>query len=200
MVSADVAKALAIMAQLSGKEFSPDAARMLAGDLAEYPERDVLAALGRCRKELRFFPTLAEIIARIDDGRPGPEEAWAMIPKDEDGSVVWSDEMAEAFDPIRFLIEEDPIAARMAFKESYLKLVTDARARRKPVRWAPSLGHDRHGHVAALMTAVDKGRMSLTDACSHSPELEFQRGPTLQELGFSNLTKRLTGPGPTHDF
>lgn len=38
---------------------------MMALDLAEYPPQQVLAALGKCRRELSRFPTIAEVISRI---------------------------------------------------------------------------------------------------------------------------------------
>ena len=60
-----VAKALAVMAELTNKELSEAAADMLMLDLSEYPEEEVLNALNKCRKELHYFPTVSEIVARI---------------------------------------------------------------------------------------------------------------------------------------
>lgn len=165
-----VIQALTVTAELMGKEFSsPAAARMLAEDLADFPVPAVVLALTRCRRELRTFPTLADIIARIDDGRPGPEEAWAMIPQDEAGSVVWTDEMAEAFGVARSLLD-DPVAARMAFRETYLRLLTEARTLRRPVRWTPSLGQDPSQREYAVLEAERHGRISAKHAASLLPE------------------------------
>lgn len=174
MASADpsVVKVLMIMAQLTGKTFaSAEPAELLAADLADYPAPAVLVALARCRKELRSFPTLADILARIEDGRPGAEEAWAMIPRDEDGSVVWTSEMAEAFGTARRLLP-DEVAARMAFRETYLKLLADARAERRPARWEVSLGMDKNGRVAALQEAVRKKRIGQDQAQALLPDFD----------------------------
>ncbi len=57
-----------------------------------------------------FMPTASHIRAAIsgfaeNDGRPGPEEAWALVPKDEETSVVMTEEMAAAAGAARPLIE-----------------------------------------------------------------------------------------------
>lgn len=163
-------KAIAVTAEIMNKDFSEDAARLLAEELAEYPEPAVLVALSKCRRELKYFPTLSEIIERINDGRPGPQEAWAMIPKDESASVVWTDEMAEAFGVARSLLP-DEIAARMAFLESYKTLVSNARNEKRDVWWTPSFGTDKSGREAAVIVAVQKGRL-------HADRGEFLLGDT----------------------
>lgn len=187
MASAQVVKALATMGEIYGKSLSPAAAQMIAADLDGYPEHLVLAALGACRKELKFFPSLAEIISRIDDGRPGAEEAWAMIPKDEEGSVVWSDEMAEAFGIARpLLLTGDAIGARMAFKEKYQALVAQARDKRAPVRFTPSLGFDRLDQQRAVQEALDKKRITEAHAQALLPEYTASSSRLVLESGQSD--------------
>ena len=115
-----------------GQEMSDAAIALIARDLAEYPLPGVFASLARCRKELRRI-TLADILERIPGGHPGPEEAWGVIARalsDERVTVVWTDEMRQAFGAALNL-SDDPIAARMAFKEVYVRLVNEARAERK---------------------------------------------------------------------
>ena len=88
-----------------------------------------------------------------------------MIPQDEAGSTVWTDEMAAACGVARHLLAEgDRIGARMAFKEAYSRLVAQARDDGKPVRWSPSLGHDPGGREAVLQEAVRLGRLSIAHA------------------------------------
>ena len=77
----ELAEALAVTAELTGTELSVAAAKVMATDLAAYPRQQVLGALARCRRELKTRLTMAAVIERLDDGRPGAEEAWAMIPK-----------------------------------------------------------------------------------------------------------------------
>lgn len=169
----EVGKALAVMAVLYGRsDLNEDAVRMLLSDLSGYPSVAVLEALGKCRKDLRSFPTVADIISRIDDGRPGPEEAWAMVPKGETDSGVWTEEMAQAWGVVRGLYLEDPIAARQAFKESYTRIVKDARNRGVPSTWTPSLGLDKTQHEGALSSAATRGLIGMDHAMALLP------GPT----------------------
>lgn len=138
--------------------------------LAEFPIAAVRAALSGHVKDPvagKFSPKPSDLIARIQaqDGRPGAEEAWSMMPRDEDTSVVWTEEMAQAFGVAGPLLADgDAIAARMAFLERYRTLVQEARDARKPVRWEPSLGHDPAGREGALLRAVELGRISAQHA------------------------------------
>ncbi len=170
-------------AEIYGRELSEGAVRIYAADLDEFPEALILTALTRCRRELKTFPAISDILIRIDDGRPGVEEAWAMLPKDEDTSVVWTDEMRDAFGSVRLLLDEDPIAARMAFREIYSKTLADARASRRPIVWMPSLGLDARARESVLREAVEKGRLTQQHVD------QFLPAPTPTGL------PQLTGPG-----
>lgn len=175
--SENLLKAIAVTAELTDTDLSETAARVMADDLAQYDEGLIVKALTKCRKELRTRLTLAEIINRIDDGRPGPEEAWAMIPKNEFGSVVWTSEMAEAFGVCYKQIEAgDLIQARLSFVESYKDKVARARDEGLKVKWLPSLGYDQNGRESVLMEAVDKGR--LTASCA-AKLLPYNQGSTV---------------------
>ena len=168
MSSVEVLQAIMATAQIYGRQFSPETAKVFAGDLSSFDDAMILRALSKCRIELRTFPTVADIISRIDDGRPGPEEAWAMMPKSEDDSIVWTDEMQAAYSVYSGL-KEDQIAARMAFKETYTKLVAQAREQNTPVKWTPSLGFSKPGRIQALREAVEKGRMTQDAAVKLIP-------------------------------
>lgn len=166
----DLLKAIAVTAEIYGRHVSENAARVFMMELEGYPEHAVLAALSRCRKELRQFPSIADIIIRIDDGRPGADEAWAMLPKSEDESVVWTEEMAEAYGLVHDLIHKDQTAARMAFREAYSKLLADVRANQVPVKWTASLGQDPGRRERVLKDAVQRGRLSQEQAQDLIPD------------------------------
>lgn len=173
MAAIDLIQALAATAELCGTNLSEAAAKMLLNDLGDYDERAVLVALSKCRRELKGRLTLAEIVSRIDDGRPGAEEAWAVLPFDEATTVVWTEEMSKAFWIAYPLIEEgEKIPARMAFKEAYLRLVAEAREKRVPTRWSVSLGHDISGRKPILEAAVDVGRINRTQARKLIPDFD----------------------------
>lgn len=183
-------EAIAVTAELTQTDLSKAAAKVMAEDLARYPLEQVLGALTRCRRELRGKLTIADVIQRLDDGRPGVEEAWAMVPQDEARSVVWTQEMASAFG-VALPLLDDPVAARMAFKEAYLKAVATARDQGLPPQWTPSLGHDPYGRESALMEAVEKGRMKLESAQRLLPHL--QASPEFEKLMAPEpVVKRIT--------
>lgn len=169
--------------EIYSRQVSPVAARMFLEDLSGFSSAQIKAALSKCRLELKSFPTVADIVARIDDGRPGVEQAWAMLPKDDRDSVVWTDEMAAAFNVVRGMIDSDPIAARMAFKETYSRLLADARASRRPPNWNASLGHDYHGREAALREAVQRRRITIEHAQTIDSMFELDP-PKRGALGF----------------
>lgn len=172
MPSIELLQAVAVTAELCGRTFSEGAARMFVADLSAFSEEAVLKALGRCRREVKGMLTIQDVVSRIDDGRPGPEEAWAQMPFDESQSVVWTDEMAQAFGVALPLLEEgEKVAARMAFKEAYLRLIGEARDAGKPVNWTPSLGYDVRGRDAVVADAVAKGRLSYSYAQTVCPAL-----------------------------
>ena len=130
-------------------------------DLSGYPESSVMHALSRCRKELRKL-TLADILDRLPGGHPGPEEAWSTISRamsNEALSLVWSDEMREAYG-VANNIGDDPVAARMAFKETYQRLVSQARADGRQPKWSVSQGTDKADRERAILEGVKQGRLS----------------------------------------
>lgn len=176
-------EALAVTAELTGTRLSDAAAEVMAADLARFPLPQVLEALTRCRRELKYRLTIAEVVSRLDDGRPGVEEAWAMIPKSEGDSVVWTAEMAAAFGIAVHLIGSDDIAARMAFKEAYAKAISEARNVGTPVKWMLSLGQDASGREGALMLAVEKGRITADQAHRLVPELNYSEPFQALQLG-----------------
>lgn len=181
MPSAALLEAVAVTAELCGRTFSEPAARIFVADLDGFPEPAVIKALAKCRREVRGILTVQDVVSRIDDGRPGAEEAWALMPFDESQSVVWSDEMARAFGVAGPLLAHgDKVAARMAFKEAYSRMVAEARDAGRKVTWTPSLGHDERGRAAALQAAAEAGRISHDHASSLAPALPAPSAQILQ--------------------
>lgn len=169
--------------EVYGRPITAMGAEVMLEQLKHFPEQQLIVAMGKCLRELKFFPTVADIVARIEDGRPGIEEAWAMMPKSEADTVVWTKEMSEAYGTVRHLIDEDPIAARMAFKEIYSKLLAEARANGIPVYWNASVGLSVHSRQAVLQDAIDKKRLTLQEAKAIA-YIEKDAKQALKELGF----------------
>lgn len=180
MHSSNVLKAVCVTAELCGRTFTEAAAQVFCHDLAAYPEEAVLAALTRCRREVKGLLTTQDVISRMDDGRPGVEEAWAMIPAGEDDTIVWTAEMAEAHAACAPLLAEgDRIAARMTFKEVYSKAVTRAVANGVPVSWSTSLGWDMEKRQRVLKAAVEAGKLPALEAREECPALPLTKADKL---------------------
>lgn len=173
--SINLAKAVAVTAELTGTNLSETAIQVMLGDLSRYPEAQVMGALTKCRRELKGRLTIADVISRLDDGRPGVEEAWAMLPKDEYSTAVWTSEMSRASAVVHDLMARgDEVAARMAFKEAYNRLCQEARDKGERVSWSASLGWDKGGRESALKAAVVAGRLTQDQAKIYLPEIDMQ--------------------------
>jgi hypothetical protein len=166
-----------------GQALSATQRAMYFRALAEHSLDAVRAALDahvRDPQRGRFFPMPADLIAQLqglasNDGRPGPEEAWATALRgnDEAETIVWTAETAQAWAIAAPVLRGgDEVGARMAFKEAYLRIVDEARRQRVPAAWQASLGHDPERRQRALDAAAAAGRLSLADV----PALPAPRG------------------------
>ncbi len=196
----ELLQAIAVTAELTGTQLSEPAARVFLQDLSKYPLPQVLGALVRCRRECKGRLTLADVISRLDDGRPGPEEAWAQVSGlTEADTVVWTYEMQQAHGKVAGMIEDgETIPARMAFVERYRYLCQFARDSGKPVQWILSLGHDAKGREGPVMEAVEQGRITAERALTWLPfetsDLVIKR---IEEMGvdlLKTVSLRIEGP------
>lgn len=152
----------------TAKVISPAAKALFFSDLRAYPLPLVRAALAAHRADGergKWTPTPADLIFQIErhqkrDSRPGCEEAWALAlrSQDEQNTVVWTQECAEAFAIAAPVLESSgPISARKTFIEVYERLVMEARQQNKAVHWFVSPGLDKLAHEAAISLAVEVG-------------------------------------------
>lgn len=161
---------------LSSSNQSPrDAVVMTVFDtLIEFPLAEVLSALQVHAQQSRFAPTPADMIEIIRNktfGYPiGADEAWAMVPADESETVVWTEEMAQAYRIVfELIVQGDGIAARYAFRGAYERLCTDAVIRQTPVVWTISIGYDKAKIEPALLRAHQAGRITQEQVTAHLP-------------------------------
>lgn len=161
---------------------SEHAKEMYMDVLSHYPVKTLIGALNAHMRDPdagRFVPAPAHLVAQIEkamaakDGRPDAEEAWsiALCAADENDTVVWTIEIAQAWDAVVHVMP-DKVAARMAFKSVYERLVREAKERHDKVVWYPSLGHDKERRTHALENAVRLGRMGKSQAESFLPAPE----------------------------
>lgn len=175
-----------------GREASKEAMRIAWLALARYDIDQVTGAYTAHLMRSKYMPTPAEIIAAIHDNtpamqRPGADEAWALMPRDESDNVVWTDEMAQAWSVASslvnpFMVEKpDWVAARMAFKDAYNRAVDTARAQGRPAHWSVCRGTRKDNLEDVLNDAMRLGRISGDEARPHLLELEHVR-PVNQQL------------------
>lgn len=187
---------LIVTAELCGTAISETAGKVLLSDLESYPETQVEGALKKCRRELQGRLTLPAILTRLDDGRPGAYEAWAMIPKDEADSAIVNDEIMAAWGTCRELYYVDKVGASMAFREAYSRLIAEARAIQKPVNWWLTPGSDSAGRVAAIEDAIHAGKISYEQALAICPTHHFQ---ALQDAIAGHPSNAITAATHNHD-
>lgn len=133
-----------------------------------------------------YPPTPAAIIKllRIDNPHLSADEAWSICPSSENDTVVWTREMCEAFGMASKILENgDKIAARMAFKGCYERLVSVAHLKNRDPVWSVSIGFDKDEAITAIENAVRLGRIDENTAKKLLP------GPS--ESGY--IGKLLTG-------
>lgn len=160
---------------INAPPMSLPATRIFCGKLARYDKAQVLGALDRCQSELSGRLSLEDVVRRLDDGRPGAEEAWAMVPRDEDSSAVLSEDIAQAMGAVGELAFEDRVAGRMAFKEAYARIIQSARDCGRPVKWFFSAGRSVSARADCLTDAVIAGRLALGHVLGILPPHDHQR-------------------------
>lgn len=166
-----VLKAIAATAELTGTELSEAALLVFEADISGYPEQQVIAALTRCRRELRGRLTVADVVDRIssDGGHLTANEAWglALTAMDEAETVVWTGQVSEAAAIARPVLDAgDEVGARIAFRDAYERILresTDA------PRWFPSFGHDPEKRGSAIERAVRSGLLTQQHAAGLLP-------------------------------
>jgi len=164
-----------LIAECHEAELTEARAAMIENDLRGFPLDQINAAWTKYRSipTNRRMPTAAELIQHIPDGHPTVQEAWAMLPRNEDDSVIWTEEMRSSYGVVRAMILEGNNGAFFAFKSTYEPLVLEARALRKKPNWSPSFGFNKSGREAALVEAIEKKRLSLETSLKYYPELEY---------------------------
>ncbi|WP_176048173.1 hypothetical protein [Burkholderia sp. BCC1644] len=162
---------------------SPAVLRVFWSQLETFPLDAVLRALSRHVATSEFAPTPASILKhlpKMSDGRPEPDEAWAIAIRsaDERETVVWTQEIAEAWAIASPVFDGDEIGARMAFKAAYARIVDRNRGANQPPQWVVSQGFDAQRRIEVVDQAVRAGRLQLTHAQAVVPLLTSESDPS----------------------
>ena len=171
--------------ELSGQQVRPAALLLLAEDLTHIDKPVLRLALARIRAEHRGPILTGTVLQYVDHamGRMLPAEAYglALTSADQQATVVWTDEIAQAWAVAAPLLDAgDKFGARQAFIEAYGRITGEARAlRRRPVVQV-SLGHDPEARTRAVQEAITAGRLpggleGLTDDLREQLQLPAPR-------------------------
>lgn len=172
----EIAKAIALLtAEYDLPPFGSERIQMWMEGLSQYPAGSVSKSVANHIRTSRFKPQLADIVAGCDAQVKvnwlGADEAWALMPKSENESAMLTDEIAQAMAAASPLLAAgDRIAARMAFRDAYNRLVEQAKIDGRMPRHFPSFGADVAGRVTMLSNAVRAGQITLDHATEVSPE------------------------------
>ncbi|TXD58885.1 hypothetical protein FUT88_13505 [Ralstonia sp. TCR112] len=142
---------------------------------------DMAAVRGACMRyiatEPKYPPTIGQLLGLLrgsngGDGRLGADEAWAraLTGMDESETIITTPEIMAAFSIAQTVLESgDEVGARMAFKDVYNRIVSEARAAGKPVEWQASLGWDAEKRARVVNQAVAAGFLPAPKAAALLP-------------------------------
>lgn len=172
----EIAKAIALLtAEYDLPPFGPERITMWMEALSCFPTGAVARSAANYIKTNKFKPQLADIVegcaAQLDANWLGADEAWALVPRTEHASAMMTDEIAQAVASVSQMMErQDWTAARMAFKDAYIRSVERAKLEGRLPVYFPSFGTDAAGRVTMLTTAVQKGQITMERATAALPE------------------------------
>lgn len=166
----------------AARVIGPAAKAMMFEDLERFPLELIRAALRAHRSDPavgHFTPSPAHIIAQIDKRRTvlwvSADEAWSMAPKIEGMPALMTTEMAAALAAAAPLLADgDKVAARMAFKACYDRLIDRAKLERRPPQFFVSPGGSYEDQQAVVEEGVRKG---LLPAPAPQPVLVLETTP-----------------------
>jgi len=158
--------------------------------LSKFDLTVVIKALGIHVDSSKYFPNPADVIELLiaSDGRPTADEAWAIaLPaRDEDQSVIWTEEIEQAFLSIALPILEtgDDIGARIGFRANYERRVDHSRSQGIKARWFMNAGNNLQIRHDTAIKAKEQGLISsdcanpylLTSTTSEGAEIAVLLG------------------------
>jgi hypothetical protein len=174
-----------------GKVFSQRTMTIVFDALEEYSLEAIFQAIKIHTKKGKFAPSPSDIVEIISERTGakhiGAEEAWALAEKsfDEYETVVWTQEISQA----RALVSDlytsgDKVAARMAFKEAYARIIKTA----ADPKWVSTCGFDKSRRADAIAEAVLLNRLPAGSDTKHRIE-----DPTTTVVGLIESAQVKTG-------
>jgi len=147
-----------------GQTPSASALELMANDLSDYPTNEIEAAASKLRRTGGRF-SLASLVAMMSGGWIGANEAWSTFPKTEAETGIVTQQAMTAWNAASELFESgDSVAARMAFIETYNRVVAEG-----PVKpeYTVTLGHDVKQRAGVIKKGLDSGLLTHEQASKY---------------------------------
>jgi len=175
-------KNLTVVLEMAGQDMSAAAMTMIVHELSGFEFNAVQEALRKCARECKYKITLAEIISRIDDGRPSPEKAWQEVQHlTEYDAAVLTSEQNQAFCMVSTsMIDGDTsarITAKQTFIKEYEKLCQQSRDRGDAIKYFLARANGDYEGIKALEAvnlAVNAGMLPKPQAAKLLPEYKAE--------------------------
>ena len=176
----NIARGLALTAEVCGSQLSEGAITIMAEALASYEEEEVSTALKRVMREHTGRLSLAVIIERLDEAKGlGVDAAWEVAVRariwDEDITIVIPSAIMQSW-PHAIWNAGDKVGARMAFKAAYPQRLAECGD-----EVFVSVGWYSEGRRSAIEEAVRNGVITQARASALLPE----RSPERKQLAKS---------------
>lgn len=154
-----------------GSRWSDDVGLYIKDQIEHYGDTAVRYALKRCQLEVKGLLSLADIIARIPDGRPPVAVAYAQVSGSEADTFITTDEVLAAWGAAQ-RTDGDKFAQKQAFDSAYREICAQNRINGIFPRQIVSIGQDRARAEAVIRAAVKEGTLQPTDpvAAQYFPE------------------------------
>jgi len=145
-----------------GARWSDEVGEYVKAHIEHYGDAAVKHALKRCQLEVKGLLSLADIIARIPDGRPAVAVAYAQVSGSEADTFITTDEVLAAWGIAR-QTDGDKFAQRAAFDAAYKEICASNRINGVFPKQIVSIGHDKARAKAAIEAGVKQGLLEPTD-------------------------------------
>jgi len=177
-----VLESLTVSLDMMGQDMNEASIQMMARELYSFPFEVVQKALRLAVRECKYKLNLAEIISRIDDGRPSPTQAWQSMSQFKESDAYYvPDEMHRAWCGVSTDMEHADnsikIACRQSFLETYEKMCQESCDQGKPISYFLSQpqGIGREQKVLEVITkAIAQGQITTDKAVAYLPHMKSE--------------------------
>lgn len=160
---AETVKMIVLTSEIcGGARWSDEVGEYVKAHIEHYGDAAVKHALKRCQLEVKGLLSLADIIARIPDGRPTVAVAYAQVSGSEADTFITTDEVLAAWGIAR-QTDGDKFAQRAAFDAAYKEICASNRISGVFPKQIVSIGHDKARAKAAIEAGVKQGLLEPTD-------------------------------------